>query len=80
MVGVVWGFPWITGGLKMNEQSVRLTGDEIAVEEGCCLCCRVRRWCVRRRQRQLKDFLYDLLMFDALSDLTDDSAQRMVGG
>ncbi len=65
----------------MNEQSVRrFGGDEIAVEEGCCLCCRGRRWCVRRRRRQLKSFLNDLLMRDAPSHLTYDSAQRMVGG
>ncbi len=64
----------------MNEQSVRQIGDEIAVEDSCCLCCRERRRCVKRLRRQLKKVWSDLLMLDAPNDLTHDGAQRMVGG
>ena len=80
MVGLMPGFPRTTPeDMNMNEQSVKRFGDAVE-EKGCCLCCRLRWWCVRRRRRQLKSFLDDLLVLDALNDVAYDSAQRMVGG
>ncbi len=79
MVYLMPGLPRINPeDMNMNEPSVRPVGDENAAEEGCCLCGR-ERWCVRRCERQLNK-LKELLMLRSLSDLTYDSAQRMVGG
>ena len=64
----------------MNEQSVKQFNSDEMEEAGCCLRCRWRRWCVRRRRRELEDLVSRLPIFDALNDVTYDSAQRMVGG
>lgn len=63
----------------MNEQAVRRFCDE-REEEDCCRCCREQPRCRGRCRYELKNLLNNFLIFNALNDLTDDVARRMVGG
>lgn len=64
----------------MNEQSVKQFSSDEIEEESCCLRCRERPQCRGQCRRVLKGLVNRLPIFDALNDLTYDSAQRMVGG